>query len=174
MSNSLQPHGLRHSRLPCSSPIPGAFSNSCLSSRWCHPTNLIPVVPFSFSVQSFPAKGSFPVSHFFASGPQRIEFQLQHQSPQSIFRMISFRIDWFEILAVQGTLKSLLHYHGSKASIIWCSAFFMVQLSHLYMTTGKIIALPRRIFVGKVMSLFFNMLSKLVITFPPRSKRFLI
>ena len=139
------------------------------------PSNhLIPVIPFSFGVQSFPAKGSFPVSHFFTSGPQRIEFQLQHQSSQSIFRMASFRIDWFDILAVQGTLKSLLQYHGSKASIIWCSAFFMVQLSHLCMTTGKIIDLPRWIFVGKVMSLFFNMLSKLVITFPPRSKRFLI
>ena len=87
--------------------------------------------------------------------------------------LISFRIDWFD-LAVQGTLKSLLQHHSSKASILWCSAFFMLQLSHPYMTTGKTIALTRQTFVGKVMSLLVNMLSRLVITFLPRSKRLLI
>ena len=88
--------------------------------------------------------------------------------------LISFRIDWFDLFAVQGTLKSLLQHHSSKASIIHCSAFFIVQLSHPYMTTGKTIALTRRTFVGKVMSLLFNMLSRLVITFLPRSKCLLI
>ena len=83
-------------------------------------------------------------------------------------------MDWLDLLAVQGTLKSLLQHHSSKASILWCLVFFMVQLSHPYMTTGKTIALTRWTFVGKVMSLFFNMLSRLVITFLPRSKRLLI
>ena len=88
--------------------------------------------------------------------------------------LISFRMDWLDLLAVQGTLKSLLQHHSSKASILRCSAFFKVQLSHPYMTTGKIIALTIRTFVGKVMSLLFNMLSRLVITFLPRSKHLLI
>ena len=88
--------------------------------------------------------------------------------------LISFRMDWFDLLAVQGTLKSLLQHHSSKASILQCSAFFIVQLSYPYMTTGKTIALTRRTFVGKVMSLLFNMLSRLVITFLPRSKCLLI
>ena len=86
----------------------------------------------------------------------------------------SFRMDWLDLLAVQGTLKSLLQHHSSKASIVWPSAFFVVQLSHPYMTTGKTIALTRRTFVGKVMSLLLTMLSRLVITFLPRSKRLLI
>ena len=88
--------------------------------------------------------------------------------------LISFRMDWLGLLAVQGTLKSLLQHHSSKASILRCSAFFTVQLSHPYMTTGKTMALTRRTFVGKVMSLLFNTLSRLVITFLPRSKRLLI
>ena len=88
--------------------------------------------------------------------------------------LISFRMDWLDLLAVQGTLKSLLQHHSSKTSILWRSAFFKVQLSHPYMTTGKTIALTRRIFVGKAMSLLLNMLSRLVITFLPRSKRLLI
>ena len=88
--------------------------------------------------------------------------------------LISFRMDWLDLLAVQGTLKSLLQHHKSKASILQCSAFFMVQLSHPYMTTGKTIALTKWTFVGKVMSLLFNMLSRLVITFLPRSKHLLI
>ena len=88
--------------------------------------------------------------------------------------LISFRINWFDLLAVQGTLKSLLQYHSSKISILWQSAFFMVQLSHPYIITGKTIALTRQTFVGKVMSLLFNMLSRLVVTFLPRSKHLLI
>ena len=88
--------------------------------------------------------------------------------------LISFRMDWLDLLAVQGTLKSLLQQHSSKASILWCSAFFIVQLSHPYMNTGKIIALTRWNFAGKVMSLLFNMLSRSVITFLPRSKPLLI
>ena len=103
-----------------------------------------------------------------------LEFQLQHQSFQWRLRTISFRMDWLDLLAVQGTLKSLLPHHSTKASILQHSAFFIVQLSHPYMTTGKTIALTRRTFVGKVMSLVFSMLSRLVIAFLPRSKCLLI
>ena len=107
-----------------------------------------------------------------------LEFQLQLQlqiydAGAEIPGLISFRMDWLDLLAVQGTLKSLLQHHSSKASILWLSAFFTVQLSHPYMTTGKTIALTRRTFVGKVMSLLLNMLSRLDITFLPRSKRLL-
>ena len=100
--------------------------------------------------------------------------QLQHHPSNEWSGLISFRMDWLDLHAVQGTLKSHLQHHGSKASILWYSAFFIVQLSHPYMTTGKTIALTRQTFVGKVMSLVFNMLSRLVITFLPRSKRLLI
>ena len=103
-----------------------------------------------------------------------MEFQLQHQSFQSIFRTNFLRMDWLDLLAVQGTLKSLLQHHSSKSLILRRSAFFIVQLSHPYMTTGKTIALTRRTFVGKVMSLLLNMLSRLVLTSLPRSKRLLI
>ena len=106
--------------------------------------------------------------------PKYWEFQLQHQAFQWTPRTVSFRMDWLDLLAVQGTLKSLLLHHSSKASILWCSAFFIVQLSHLYVTTGKTIALTRWTFVVKVMSLLFNKLSRLVITFLPRSKHLLI
>ena len=100
-----------------------------------------------------------------------LEFQLQHQSFQWTLRLISFRMDWLDLLAVQGTLKSLLQHHSSKASIFQRSAFFIVQISYPYMTTGKTIALTRPTLVEKVMSLLFNTLSRLVITFLPRSKR---
>ena len=103
-----------------------------------------------------------------------LEFLLQHQSFQWTPGLIPFRMDCLDLLAVQGTLKSLLWHHSSKAWILWCSAFFIVQLSHPYMTTGKTTALTRQAFVGKVMSLLFNMLSRLVIAFLPRSKRLLI
>ena len=103
-----------------------------------------------------------------------LEFQRQHQSFQWTPGLISFRMDWLDLLAVQGTLKSLLQHHSSKASILRHSAFFIVQLSHPYMITGKIIALTRWTFVDKVMSLLFNMLSMLVLTFLPRSKCLLI
>ena len=103
-----------------------------------------------------------------------LEFQLQHQSFQCIFRLIYFRMDWLDLLAVQGTLKSLLQHHSSKVSILRGSAFFIVQLSHPYMMTQKTIALTRQTFVGKVTSLLFNMLSSLVIAFLPRNKCLLI
>ena len=110
------------------------------------------------------------MSQFFASGVQSVGV-----SPFNEYSgLISFRMDWLDLLAVQGTLKSLLQHHSSKASILQHSAFFIVQLSHLYMTTGKAIALTRRTIVDKVMSLLFNMLSRLVIAFLPRSKHFLI
>ena len=95
-------------------------------------------------------------------------FSISHSNEYS--GLISFRMDWLDLLAVQGTLKNLLQHHSSKASVLWCSAFFMVQLSHQYMTTGKTIALTSRTFVGKVMSLLFYMLSRLVVTFLPRSE----
>ena len=103
-----------------------------------------------------------------------MELQLQHRPSNEHPGLISFRMDWLDLLAVQGTLKSLLQHHSSKASILQHSAFFIVHFSHPYMTTGKTIALTRWIFVDKVMSLFFNMLSRLVITVLPRSKRLLI
>ena len=103
-----------------------------------------------------------------------LEFQIQHQSFYEYSGLISFRMNWLDLLAVQGTLKSLLQHHISKASILWCSAFFIVQLSYSYMTTGKTIALTTWTFVGKVMSLLFNMLSRLVIAFLTRSKCLLI
>ena len=176
MSNSLQPHGLQHTRLPCPSPTPKACSNSCLSSWWCHPTISSSVVPFSSCLQSFPASGSFLRSRLFTSGGQSMELQLQHQSFQWIFRthFLSNGLDWFDLLAVQGTLKSLLQHHSSKASILQHSDFFMVQISHPYMTTGKTIALTRQTFVGKVMSLLFTTLSRFVVAFLPKSRCLLI
>ena len=99
-----------------------------------------------------------------------LELQLQHQSFSEYSGLISFRIDWFDLLAVQGTLKSLLQQHNFKVSILWCLAFFMVQLSYLYMTTGKAIALTIGTLLGKVMSQLFNTLSRFVIAFLPRSK----
>ena len=115
------------------------------------------------------------MSQFFASGGQSIGVSASASVlPMNIPGLISFRIDRFDLHSVQGTLKSLLQHHSSKASILWCSAFFTVQLSNPYMTTGKTIALTRWTFLGKVMSLLFNMLSRLVIAFLPRSKRLLI
>ena len=113
------------------------------------------------------------MSQFFESRGQR-SFSFSITPSNEYSGLISFKMDWLDLLAVQGMLKSLLQHHSSKASILQHSAFFIVQISHLYMTTGKTIALTRRTFVGKVMSLLFNMLSRLVITFLPRSKRLLI
>ena len=114
------------------------------------------------------------MSQFFTSDGQSIEFQLQHQSFQWIFRTDFLRLDWLDLLAGQETLKSILQHRTSKASILRCSVFFILQLSHPYMPTGKTIALTRWTFVGKVMSLLFNILSRFVITFLPRSKSLLI
>ena len=159
MSSSLQPHELQHTRPPCPSPTPRVHPNPCPLSRWCHPNISSSVIPFSSCPQSFPASGFFQMSQLFTLGGQVLEFQLQHQSFQRTPELISFRMDWLDLLAVQGTLKSLLQHHSSKASIPRRSAFFTVQLSHPYMTTGKTIALTRQTLVSKVMSLFLNMLS---------------
>ena len=159
MSDSLRPHGLQHIRLPSPSPTSGPCSNSCPLSQWCHPTISYSVVPFSSCLQSFPASGFFPVSHFFTSGGQSVG-SLSISPSNEYSGLISFMVDWFD-LAVQGTLKSLLQHHNSKASVLRCSPFIMVLLSHPYMTTGKTIALTRWTFVGKVMSLLFNMLNYL-------------
>ena len=175
MSDSLWPHGLQHARPPCLSPTLGVYSDSCPSSQWCHPAISSSVVRFSSHLQSFPASGSFQMSQLFASGGQSIGVSSFSMSPSNEhLGLISFRMDWLDLLTVQGTLKSLLQPHSSKASILWHSAFFIVQLLHPYMTTGKTIALTRWTFDGKVTSLLCTMLSRLVITFLPRSKHLLI
>ena len=144
--------------------------DSCPLNQWWHPTILSFVVPFSH-LQSSPTSCSFQMSQFFISDGQKYWSFTFNISPSNEHPgLISFRMDWLDLLAVHGTLKSLLQHHSSKASIHQCSAFFIVQLSHPYMTIGKTIALIRRTFVGKVMSLLLNMLSRLVITFLPRSK----
>ena len=173
MSDTLWPHGLQHTRLPCPSPTPGAYSNSCPSHWRYHPTISSSVVPFS-CLQSVPASESFPMSQFFTSGGQSIgvsasisflPMNTQDWSP----------LGWTGWISLQSKgLSSLLQHNSSKASILWCSAFFIVQLSHPFMTTGKTIALTRWMFVDKVMSLLFNMLSRLVITFLPRNKCLLV
>ena len=126
VSYSLQPHGLQHTRLPCPSPTPTACSNSCPSSQWCHPTISSSVIPF-FCLQSFSASGSFQMSQFFTSGSHKYWSFTFSISPSSEYSgLISFRVDWLHLLAVQGTLKSLLQQHSSKASILWRSAFLIV------------------------------------------------
>ena len=167
MSDSSQPHELQHARPSRPSPTPGVYSNSRSLSWWCHPTISSPVS--SSCPQSFPASGSFPMSQYFALGGQNIGVSTSASVlPMNIQ-------DWFP-LGWTGwiSLQSKGPHHSSKASILQCSAFFIVQLSHPYMTTGKTIALTRRTFVGKVMSLLFNMLSRLVTAFIPRNKRLLI
>ena len=167
VSDSLQPHELQHARPPCPSQTPGVYSNSCPSSRWCNPAISSSVVPSSSCPQSLHASGSFPMSQLFAWGVQStwvsasasvLQMNTQDWSPSNEHPGLNNQ-DWLDLLAVQGTLKSLLQHHSSKASSLRCSAFFTVQLSHPYMTTGKTIALTRWTFVGKVMSLLFNMLS---------------
>ena len=173
LSNSWLPHGLQHARLPCPSLTPRACSNSCSSSRWCHPTILSSVVPLSSCLQSCPASEScLNESVLHIRWPKYWSFSISPSNEYS--GLISFRIDWFDLLAVQGTLKSLLQHHSTNAFILQHSAFFIVQLSHPYITTGKTIALTRQTFVSKGMSPLFNMLSRLVIAFLPRSKRLLI
>ena len=133
----------------------------------CRPLLLLP--SFFPSIRVFSSESVLPIRW-----PKYQSFSFSISPSNEYSGLISFRIDWFDLPAVQGTLKSLLQHHSSKESILWCSAFFMVQLSHPYTTTGKIMALTRLIFVSKVMSLLFNMLSKLVIVFLPRSKHLLI
>ena len=170
VSHSLQPHESQHARPPCPSPTPGVHPNSRPSSRWCHPAIsschsllLLPPIPPSIRVFS-------NVSTLCVRWPKSWSFSFNIIPSKEHPEPISFRMDRLELLAVQGTLKSLLQHHSSKASILRPSAFFTAQLSHPYMTTGKTIALTRWTFVGKVMSLLLNMLSRLVITYLPRSK----
>ena len=165
VSNTLRPHELQHARLPCPSPTPGVYSNSCPLNQWYYPTISSSLIPFSSCLQSSPALGSSNESVLPIKWPKYWSFSFSISPSNERSGLISFRMDWLDLLAVQGTLKSLLQHHSSKASILRHSAIFMVQLSHPYMTIGKTIALTRWTFVDKVMSLLFNMLSWLVMTF---------
>ena len=173
--DSLRPHESQHARPPCLSPTPGVHPDlmsieSVMPSSHlilCRPLLLLPPIPPSIRVFS-------NESTLRTRWPKYWCFSFSIIPSKEHPGLISFKMDWLDLLAVQGTLKSLLQYHSSKASILQCSAFFMVQLSHLYMTTGKTMALTRWTFVGKAMSLLFNMLSRLLIAFLPRSKRLLI
>ena len=174
VSDSLRPHESQHARPPSITksrsllklmPIELVMPSSHLIL--CRPLLLLPPVPPSIRVFS-------NESTLHMRWPKYWSFSFSISPSNEHPGLISFRMDWLELLAVQGTLKSLLQHHSSEASIFRCSAFFTVQLSHPYMTTGKTIALTRWTFVGKVISLLFNMLSRLVITFLPRSKRLLI
>ena len=148
-------HGLQHTRLPFTSSTPRAYSNSCPLSQWCHPTISSSVIPFSPRLQSFPASVFSSESVLCIRWQKYWSFSFSMSPSEEYSRLISFRMDCLDLLAVQGTLKSLLQPHSSKAWILWCSAFFIVQLLHPSMTTGKTIALTRRTFVGKVMPLLF-------------------
>ena len=172
MSDSLRPCELQHARPPCPSQTPGVYSNSYLSRWSCHlilyhPLLLLP--PIHLSIRVFSNESALPIRW-----PKYWSFSFSISPSNEHPGLISFRMNWLDLLAVQGTLKSLLQHHSSKGSNFQHSAFFTVQLSHPYMTTGKTIALTRWTFVGKVMSLLFNMVSRLVITFLPRSKHLLI
>ena len=158
-SNSLRPHGLQHTRLPCPSPTPEAYSNSCPLSQWCHPTNSSSVVPFFSHLRSFPTSGSFPMSQLFASGGQSIRVSASTSVlPMNIQDW--FPLGWTGQISLQSKgpsrvfFNTTLQNHTSKPSVLWCSAFFRVRLLHPYMSTGKTIALTRQTFVGKLMSAF--------------------
>ena len=164
VSDCLQPDGPQHNRPPCPSPTPSL--PKFMSTESVMPSNhLILCHPLLFLPSIFPSIRVFsnqPVLRIRWSKYWSFNFNISPSNEHP--GLISFRMDWLDLLAVQGTLQSLLQYHSSKASILQCSAFFIVQLSHPYMTTGKTIALTRQTFVGKVMSLLFNMLSRWVIT----------
>ena len=170
MFNSLQPHGLEHARLPCPSPTLRVYSNSCPLSQWCHPTISSSSIPFSCP-QSFPASGSFQMSQLFPSGGKSIGFSVS-ASILPVNIQDWFPLGWAGWISLQSKgLSRVSQHYSSKALILQHSAFFIIQLLHPYMTTGKTIALTRWTFVGKVkMSLLFTMLSRLVIAFLPRSK----
>jgi len=174
VSDSLRPHWLQHARPSCPSPFPGVCPSSCSLHQWCHPAISSSDVLFSFCPQSFPASQSFPMSHLFTSDDHQNTRASASASVLPVITQVWSPLDWFDLLAAQGTLKSLLQHHNSKTSILWGSAFFTVQLSKLYMITGKTIVLTIWIFVGRVMSLLFNTLSRFVIAFLPRSNHLLI
>ena len=137
MSNSLQYHGLQHARLPCPSPTPGPYSNSCPLSWLCHPRShpLLSTSPPAFHPSQHQGLFKWVSSSHQVANVLKFHFSINSSNEYS--GLISFKIDWMDILAVQGTLKSLLQYHSSKASILWCSAFFIVQFWHPYMTMEK-------------------------------------
>ena len=170
VSDSLQPHGLQDARPSCLSPTSGVYSNSCPLSRWYHPTISSSVIPFS-CLQSFPASGSFQMSQLFASGGQSIGASASTSVlPMNIQGW--FPLGWTGWISLQskGLLRVFSNTTVPKHQFFGAQlSFLIVQLSHPYMTTGKTIALTRQNFVGTVMSLLFNMLSRLVITFLPRS-----
>ena len=153
MFDSLRPHEPQHTRTPCPSPTPGVYSNSSPLSRWCHPTISFSVGPFSSCLQSFPASGSWNSneSDLRIRWPKYWSFSFNISPSNEHSGPISFRMDWLDLLAVQGTLKSLLQHHSSNSSILWRSAFFILQLSHPYMTTGKTIALTRQTFADSLL-----------------------
>ena len=168
---TLRPHGLQHARPPCPSPTPRVYSKSCPLSQWCHPTISSSCRPLLLLPSIFPIIRVFSnESALHIRWPKYWSFSFNPSPSDEYSGLISFRMDWFVLLAVQGSFKGLLQCHSSKASILWLSTFFIVQFSHPYVTTGKTIVLTRWTFVGKVVSLLFNMLSRLVITFLPRSK----
>ena len=153
VSNSLRPHELQHARPPCPTPTPRVHSDSRPSSQWCHPAISTSVVSFSSCPQSLPASESFPMSQLFAWGGQSTGISaLASFLPKNTQAWSP--LEWTGWISLQS--KGLLQHHSSKASILRRSALFTVQLSHPYVTTGKIIALTRRTFVGKVMSLLLN------------------
>ena len=145
MSNSLRPHGLQHARPPCPLPTPGVYSNSCPLSRWCIQPSHPPSSPSPPAFNLSQNQSLFKWVSSLHQVAQVLQFQLQHQSFNEYPGLIPFRMDWLNLLVVQGTLKSLLQHHSSTASILLCSAFLIVKLSHPYMTTGKMIALTRRL-----------------------------
>ena len=154
VSYSLWSHEPQHPRPPCPSPTPGVHPKPCPLSRKCYPTISFSVVPFSSCPQPFSIRVFSDESTLRIRWPKYCSFSFNISLPNEHLGLISFRMDWLDPLSVQGTLKSLLQHHSSKASILWHSVFFIVQLSHPYMTTGKTIASARQTFVGKVMSAF--------------------
>ena len=175
MSDSWRPHGLQHARLTCLSPTPGAYSKLMYIAFVMSSNHLSLCRPLLLPPSIFPSIRVFTNElALYIRWPKYWSFNFSISPSSEYSGLISVRIDRLDLLAVQGTLKSLLQHHSSKASILWHSAFFRVQLSHLYMTNGKAIALTRCTFAGKVISLLFNMLSRLVIAFLQRSKRLLI
>ena len=153
VSDSMWPHGLQHARFPCPVPTPRAYSNSCPSSQWYHYNYLILCRPLLLLPSIFPSIRVFSnESVLCMRWPKYWSFSFSISPSNEYSGLISFRMDWLDLLAVQGTLKSLLQHHSSKASVLWHSASFMVQLSHPYVTTGKTIALTRRTFVSKCLS----------------------